>query len=458
MNKEMRIVLAIFGIGSLSVLFSIQAIELFDVNDYDAAVALLGSMFLCSFGISMIFPWRNNRSTSKGVFVRLLFILVSNSIIFGITFRSNESVYSIIEKGSVNRAKRKLNQIKQESNGSRKYQETLERCVIIAVVNHEFEIIKLLLEYNVDLNNFEYSNLPLEEAIRIGSKETYEQLVLLGANPNENGGEQLYQASSGKNTSSTDMLKYVLSKGIDPNAARKGIPTLHYLVSTIYDTDTDEQEWKLIKCLINSGADINFISPLGLTPFLYARNNRVKDRLVKMGAIPIEVGKFGRTKLMQALKADNNLREINQIIAENSMLLEIGDETGNRPLNELCIYGFPPNIDYLELLLKSGANPNSTSTNSGLTPICGLLRNQYSSPEALELLIQYGAEINLTTSGDTPLEYVADQGNIEYVKILLKNGAVVTPKVRQNVKNRQYNDEILKYIQDHIKLITQNNL
>jgi ankyrin repeat protein len=389
-------------------------------------------------------------SKSKGGFMRLLFILFLNSLIFGIIFRANESIYSIVEKGSVNRVERKLNQIKQESYGPIN-QAKLEHCVHIAVLNHKFEIIKLLLKYNVDLNNFKYYTSPLIEAIKIGSKETYEQLVLLGANPNKNEGEQLYQASSGDNVLSTDMLKYILSKGIDPNVALEGIPTLHYLVSTIHDTDTDEQKWKLIELLINSGTDINFISPLGLTPILYAQNDTVKNHLVKMGAVPIEVNKFGRTKLTQALDVDNNLREINQIIAENPILLDISDETGDRPLYELCFNGFPPNVDYIKLLLKSGANPNSTSTTYGFTPLLGLLLNQSSSPEALELLIQYGAEINLITSGETYLEYVADQGNIEYVKIFLKNGAKVTPSLKQNARNRHYSNEISKYIQNYIK-------
>ena len=104
------------------------------------------------------------------------------------------------------------------------------------------------------------------------------------------------------------------------------------------------------------------------------------------------------------------------------------------PLNNAIEYA-DPDLDLIELLLKTGANPN-INTKMSLGPVLHNVltnSNQWNDKTIplIKLLIKYGANINLKRKGDknTPLHRVAyawpNSRAEEIIKVLIDNGAKI---------------------------------
>src|SRR5690606_6476541 len=100
-------------------------------------------------------------------------------------------------------------------------------------------------------------------------------------------------------------------------------------------------------------------------------------------------------------------------------------------INELSSHGFYPlgiashfgKEDIVRILLRNGANPNSSSQNGyQVFPIHSALSNGQNT--IAKMLIEAGAEVNvLQSSRISPLHLAAQQGNIDMIIVLLEHGA-----------------------------------
>ena len=100
-------------------------------------------------------------------------------------------------------------------------------------------------------------------------------------------------------------------------------------------------------------------------------------------------------------------------------------------INEISSHGFYPlgiashfgKEDIVRILLRNGANPNSSSQNGyQVFPIHSALSNGQNN--IAKMLIEAGAEVNvLQSSRISPLHLAAQQGNIDMIIILLEHGA-----------------------------------
>lgn len=108
----------------------------------------------------------------------------------------------------------------------------------------------------------------------------------------------------------------------------------------------------------------------------------------------------------------------------------------------------------IELLLKQGADPNSVNY-IGATPL-HLATVRGADPSAVELLLQYGANVNRVTVGGgayTPLHAAVSAGRIDLVELLLANGADPdlrdgsghTPLERARELKQREVEKVLKY-------------
>src|SRR5690606_30368062 len=79
--------------------------------------------------------------------------------------------------------------------------------------------------------------------------------------------------------------------------------------------------------------------------------------------------------------------------------------------------------DIVRILLRNGANPNSSSQNGyQVFPIHSALSNGQNT--IAKMLIEAGAEVNvLQSSRISPLHLAAQQGNIDMIIVLLEHGA-----------------------------------
>lgn len=76
--------------------------------------------------------------------------------------------------------------------------------------------------------------------------------------------------------------------------------------------------------------------------------------------------------------------------------------------------------DAVKVLLEHHANPNA-ETDDNITPLLSSVAA--GSLACLELLIQAGANVNISAGGATPLHIAADNGSLEIINCLLKAGA-----------------------------------
>ena len=78
------------------------------------------------------------------------------------------------------------------------------------------------------------------------------------------------------------------------------------------------------------------------------------------------------------------------------------------------------NRDMMRLLLNAKANPN-VSDQKGVTPLMKAIDDRYL--EGCEMLLEFGADVNLTHTYITPLYRASCIGNLEICQLLIRHGA-----------------------------------
>jgi len=114
--------------------------------------------------------------------------------------------------------------------------------------------------------------------------------------------------------------------------------------------------------------------------------------------------------------------DIVKTILDYNVNLNIVDNQSNTPLH---IAVREEQIEIAKILLDKGANIEAEDGSSG-TPV--YLAIAFHKPKALKLLAEQGADINqfiYVDGEDAPIELAVNLGNVEAVKILLRNGCAL---------------------------------
>jgi len=308
---------------------------------------------------------------------------------------------------------------------------------------------KLLDKKNININiKNQDNNTPLNLAI---IKKNYEIVnILLDKKANidiENTEKKssLYLAIENFDDSNLDLIKKLISeKTINLVAKDNDTP-----LSLAMYSNKDGKKTNIIKTLIDSKANINYVNPIRgsmlnlaivsentelvdyllerkadvnlksgeerLTPLQMAAimdNNEIIDRLIKMGA---DINQHDSNPLVQAIE---NYEIVEKLLGLNINVKNTSN--GEDPFTEAINKGNP---EIVRILLEKNVDINKKN-NEGEIPIIKAIENK--DVEIIKLLLENKADVNKTNKeGETPLISAIFDNNEDMVKLLLENGANV---------------------------------
>jgi ankyrin repeat protein len=204
------------------------------------------------------------------------------------------------------------------------------------------------------------------------------------------------------------IAEYLISKGanINPmNPAKEG----SVLLSAVFSEDAN-----MIKMLVEKGADINRTKALNYA--IMTKNIKTVEFLLKHGASVNKSDEGSETALHIAVE-DGQI-EIIKLLLANGADINAKDEMGETPLYSLI--HLPYDNELPRLLLDNGADPNTTSNG---TPILNAIADTQNE-EFVEMLLKKGANVNSKDyQGNTPLQIASKYNNQGVINMLKKYGA-----------------------------------
>ncbi|XP_043484437.1 ankyrin repeat, PH and SEC7 domain containing protein secG-like [Leptopilina heterotoma] len=231
------------------------------------------------------------------------------------------------------------------------------------------------------------------------------------------------------NEGNVETVKELLQKGININDQNgNGETILYHAVNAGHLMKEEKDFEKLIKILLEFGAEINGKNKIGVTP-LHVSAERGHEEICKMllikGADVNAVNEHEETALHFA--AQKGREETVKLLLEFGAKIDCKNVYGDTPLHFAADRG---KKEICKMLLIKGADVNAL-TRKKETALHMAVKNGH--VETVKFLLEFGAEINCKNkNGATPLHFSARQGNKEIIKMLLIKGADVNAV---NLKN-----------------------
>ena len=226
-----------------------------------------------------------------------------------------------------------------------------------------------------------------------------------------------------ENNSSPSSVERALDGGADPNVRNEfGSTPLHIAMGE--DADTE-----LVKVLVEGGADVNAVNDDGDTPLhdaAWFSDDTAKVELLLDAGADTEIGnKRGETPLHRA--AAHGEIEIIELLLDYGADINAINDSGRSPLHESLTTRqifIEDGLGVARLLLERGASPNDRALWRFATP--GVIVNEeqdMGDPEIVALLLEYGADANMTDPNYGPLLIAV--GSLEIARLLIEHGADV---------------------------------
>ena len=270
-----------------------------------------------------------------------------------------------------------------------------------------------------------YLITPLTTAAHKGDLKAVKTLIKEGADVNK-----FYPLHYAVNTGKMSFVSFNF---------RTGIPSSNTKISN----SRLNTYLKIIKFLIENGADVNATNKNGETALFKARNLEVAKILIKQGADVNAKDKYGETPLFKA----PNL-EIANLLIKNGSDVNAINNTGDTPcdivyLQEIKSFiqeknGFCRNLTYLH---RAVMGKNKTAVNHSMTENSGFIK----------LLLRAKKRVinaRENKDGNTALHFAED---LEIAKILIKNGANI------NTINNKGETPFDTIKSEHVKRFIQEN-
>lgn len=229
--------------------------------------------------------------------------------------------------------------------------------------------------------------------------------------------------ATGKQTSRYEVINLLLSHGANINKKHKNT-SLTPLMATI-----KMQHGEYALYLISKGAKINLTDADGESALMLAVDYKDKasgDKLIRAlienGADVNKISKNGHTAL--SIACYNGDDSVVKLLLENKASTSLSAKNKNEiPILNACYSG---NIECVRLLMKYGADINVKDLygSSALIVSCVTKDN----PELVKLCLSYGADVNYVdpASGHTAFTLAAIWNHPKQMDVLFENGADTT--------------------------------
>ncbi|CAH1796077.1 unnamed protein product [Owenia fusiformis] len=226
-----------------------------------------------------------------------------------------------------------------------------------------------------------------------------------------------------------DLVSVVLSRGVDINAVDNvGRTALHHCAFYGYA--------KLTRLLLENDVNMDVRDSSGKTPLMYALsrdNSDVAKLLIKENCNVVNGDKNQTTPLH--ITAAKGYPDIAEMIIEKNALVDAKEAKGLTPLTIAIDAG---RTKVAEVLLRKGANPTITNKSTGDTILhrCAdkgydefaewLLADKDEDEDEKQLIHNKRDFVNARNRlGETALHTSADEGDVNFARILISNGAIV---------------------------------
>jgi predicted thioesterase len=176
---------------------------------------------------------------------------------------------------------------------------------------------------------------------------------------------------------------------------------------------------KLVKLWLNSGIDLSSYLSTGLYAAVEGGQPKVMQLLMDMGADPLTWHTGGvRHENLLHIAAQGTNNEVVALLLSKGLDPNITDQEYYWSALHLAL-GHGRSLSKVKLMIDAGANPNNTE-DEGWTSLHFAVES--GDLEAVQFLIDNGADMEVTTARDTPLMMAVRLGNAAVVKKLLTNG------------------------------------
>ena len=306
------------------------------------------------------------------------------------------------------------------------------------------EVLQVIFSHGVDVNATNGKNeTALMIACHKGNTDAVHTLLNAGADlniPDCKGAMCIHHAVV--NSCSKDMLEILVNHGADVNATNKKNVTALMLacekgnkdvISVLINAGADgntclhyavygDCNKEVLQVIVKHGADVNVTDKYNQTLLMIAcgkGNEETISVLLNAGADPNIVNVDGDTCLHYAAYGDCS-REILQVIICQCADVDATNKYNQTLLMIACAKG---NKDAINVLLNTGADPNTADTN-GDRCLHYAVGNDCCT-EIFQALITYGSEVNATNKTNvTALMLTCKKGNTDAINVLLNAGAI----------------------------------
>ncbi|HLK55779.1 MAG TPA: ankyrin repeat domain-containing protein [Chthonomonadaceae bacterium] len=296
-----------------------------------------------------------------------------------------------------------------------------EALLIMAAKQHNFAIVRELIEHNADVRaEAPDSDCSLLTYVAASGQIDLAQMILArGADVNSRVLEGTTPLFAAAEADDLPMVKLLLANGANVNIKNDW----DFEHSAALSMAADKGNLKMVQLLLDHGANVNSAARFGsaLTHAALNKNIAIVRLLLAHRADP-NIGDYHETlPMLVASEGDTKIMKL---------LLDAGADihaTGHAGATALSSAAFSGNVEMVRLVVSHGADVNNNDDWRGRTAI--MAAAEYGHYAAVDYLLRHGAKINVRSHdedekpGDTALTLAAREGHLDVLKLLLARGA-----------------------------------